>query len=258
MTKLSKIATWNINSLRVRLPQLLTWLGENQPDVIALQETKVQDKDFPQLDLQKAGYQCFYAGEKSYNGVALLSKFPIHDVLIELPGFTDPQRRILAGTVEGVRIINLYVPNGQNLTSEKYQYKLTWMDQLINFLKLELTKYEEIVVLGDFNIAPDHCDVHDPELWQGQVLVSDLERKALSDLMALGFYDAFRLFETATGHFTWWDYRMGAFRRNRGLRIDHILLSAQLKNRTKGCVIDKNPRGWERPSDHAPVLALFG
>ncbi len=253
-----KIATWNVNSLRVRLNHLLDWLGRHRPDVLALQEIKLADDQCPVDALAEAGYQALISGQKGYNGVALLSREPTGGgVVRDLPGFGDPQRRVLGATFNGVRVINLYVPNGQAVGSEKYEYKLAWLERLTAFLEDELEVHPHLVVLGDFNIAPEPRDVYDPEAWAGQVLFSDPEREAFSRLLDLGLADTYRRFDTESGAFTWWDYRMGAFRRNRGVRIDHILASAPLADRCRAVVIDREPRGWERPSDHAPVLAEF-
>lgn len=250
-----KIATWNVNSLKVRLPHLLLWLAENPIDVVCLQETKQQDADFPHAQFTAAGYYSVFSGQKTYNGVAILSRLPISEVQFGIPDFADEQKRVLAATVNGVRIVCVYIPNGQSLDSDKFQYKLKWLTALKAWLKLELATYERLVLLGDFNIAPEDCDVHDPLVWQGNILVSEEERAAFQGLLALGLRDAFRLFEQAEKSFTWWDYRMMSFRRNTGMRIDHILVSAALK--CTQCWIDKAPRKWERPSDHTPVLAQF-
>jgi exodeoxyribonuclease-3 len=250
-----KIATWNVNSLKVRLPHLLDWLAENPIDVVCLQETKQQDADFPQAELTEAGYFSVFSGQKTYNGVAILSRLPISEVQFGIPDFEDEQKRVLAATVNGVRIICVYIPNGQSLDSDKFQYKLKWLAALKTWLKVELAVHEKLVLLGDYNIAPEDRDVHDPVAWQGNILVSEEEREAFQGLIALGLRDAFRLFEQAEKSFTWWDYRMMAFRRNRGMRIDHILLSEALS--CTQCWIDKAPRKLERPSDHTPVLAEF-
>jgi exodeoxyribonuclease-3 len=253
-----KVATWNVNSLRVRLSHLLAWLADEQPDVIALQETKLEDKDFPLDAIQNAGYQAVYSGQKTYNGVALFSRqAPIIDVAILPPYLNDPQKRVLAVTVGPYRIINLYVPNGGSVHSEKYLYKLHWLENLHAYLKEELILHPHLIVLGDFNIAPQDNDVHDPKAWEGQVLVSQPERDALQKLFDLGLKDAFRLLEQGEGHYSWWDYRAAAFRRNLGLRIDHILLSSVLALNCIACYIDKLPRSWERPSDHAPVVVCL-
>ena len=248
-----KIATWNVNSLKVRLPHLLGWLAEQQPDVVCLQETKQQDADFPHAELQAAGYHSVCSGQKTYNGVAILSREPIADVRTGIPDFADEQKRVIAATIADVRIVCVYVPNGQSVDSDKYQYKLNWLAALTAWLKDELAKHPKLALLGDYNIAPEDRDVHDPQAWQGNVLVSEPEREAFKGLAALGLRDAFRLFEQDAKSYSWWDYRMLAFRRNQGLRIDHILISAALQCTV--CVIDKAPRKLERPSDHTPVIA---
>ncbi|MGZ3253528.1 MAG: exodeoxyribonuclease III [Burkholderiaceae bacterium] len=252
-----KLATWNVNSLKVRLPQVLQWLADNPVDVLCLQETKTTDDKFPVEAIESAGYHVAFTGQKTYNGVAIISKHPISDVVKNNPLFEDEQQRIIAATIEGVRIVCAYVPNGQSVDSDKYQYKLKWLMALHKWLKEELKIHPDIAVLGDYNIAPEDRDVHDPVLWQGQVLVSELEREALQRLIDLGFKDAFRLFDQAEKLFSWWDYRQMAFRRNMGLRIDHILLSGPLAARCSACVIDKLPRKWEQPSDHTPVVATI-
>ena len=248
-----KIATWNVNSLKVRLPHLLGWLAEQQPDVVCLQETKQQDTDFPHAELQAAGYHSVCSGQKTYNGVAILSREPIADVQTGIPDFADEQKRVIAGTIADVRIVCVYVPNGQSVDSDKYQYKLNWLAALTAWLKDELAKHPKLALLGDYNIAPEDRDVHDPQAWQGNVLVSEPEREAFKGLVALGLRDAFRLFEQGGKSYSWWDYRMLAFRRNQGMRIDHILISNALQ--CTACMIDKAPRKLERPSDHTPVFA---
>ncbi len=249
-----KLATWNVNSLKVRLPHVLDWLAFYQPDVLCLQETKLEDANFPAAELAASGYQPLFSGQKTYNGVAILSKLPAEEVAVGIPGFADPQKRVLAATIGGVRVINLYVPNGQSVDSDKFQYKLGWLDALMGWLRDELTRYSSLAVLGDFNIAPEERDVHDPKAWEGQVLFSPPEREAFRKLLQLGLSDSFRLFDQPEKSYTWWDYRMNAFRRNMGLRIDHILLSAALAKTCKSCLIDKEARKRERPSDHAPVI----
>ena len=252
-----KIASWNVNSLRVRLPQVLEWLETAQPDLLGLQETKTVDKDFPLEDIHAAGYEVIYSGQKTYNGVAILSKQAGADIITDLPGLDDPQRRMLAATYGDVRFINLYVPNGSEVGSEKYAYKLDWLAKLHDYLANELKQFNKLVIVGDFNIAPEDADVHDPEEWKGSVLVSEPERAALQKLLDLGLVDTFRLFEQEEKVFSWWDYRAAAFRRNRGLRIDLILASKAMQNVCSLSAVDKEPRKLERPSDHAPVIANF-
>ena len=253
------IATWNVNSLKVRLPHVLDWLADKAPDLVALQETKIQDENFPVAELAAAGWQAVYSGQKAYNGVAILSRpgAEPRDVVVDLPGFDDHQRRVLAATYGDLRLVNLYVPNGSEVGSDKYAYKLQWLEHLRRWLAEELAAHPLLAVVGDFNVAPEDRDVHDPEAWAGSVLVSPAERAAFREILALGLHDAFRLFEQGGGHYSWWDYRAAAFRRNRGLRIDHILVSNALRARCRACAIDTAPRGWERPSDHAPVYAVF-
>lgn len=250
-----KIATWNVNSLNVRLPHVLDWLASAQPDVLCLQETKLEDAKFPFDALAAAGYQAVHAGQKTYNGVAILSKHALTDISINLPNYPDAQKRVIAATVNGVRIVCAYMPNGQSLESDKYQYKLAWLSALRDWLKDELTRHPKLALLGDYNIAPEDRDVHDPAAWIGQVLVSAPERAAFKELVGLGLTDAFCLFEAQECIYSWWDYRMAAFRRNLGLRIDHILLSPALAAACEACWIDKAPRKLERPSDHTPVVA---
>jgi exodeoxyribonuclease III len=257
MTRDMKLATWNVNSLKVRLPQVSDWLALHQPDVLCLQETKVDDANFPAPALQGAGYAPLFSGQKTYNGVAILSRTVGHDALAAIPGFEDAQKRVLAATIGDVRVVCLYVPNGQSVGSEKYHYKLAWLAAAREWLSGELANHSRLAVLGDFNIAPGERDVHDPAAWEGNVLVSAPERQAFQELLALGFKDAFRLFDQPEKTFTWWDYRIGAFRRNMGLRIDHILLSGALAAECTACAIDVAPRKAERPSDHAPVCATI-
>lgn len=250
-----KLVTWNVNSLKVRLPQVLEWLASHQPDVLCLQETKLEDVNFPAAEISAAGYQNIFSGQKTYNGVAILSKIPASEIVTAIPGFVDVQKRVLAATIAGVRVINLYIPNGQSVDSDKYQYKLGWLEALTVWLADELARHPKLAVLGDFNIAPDERDVYDPKAWEGQVLFSTPEREAFRRLLALGLKDAFRLFEQPEKIYSWWDYRMNAFRRNQGLRIDHILMSEALAQACVACTIDKEMRRLERPSDHAPVVA---
>ncbi|CAM3040966.1 exodeoxyribonuclease III [Legionella worsleiensis] len=248
-----KLASWNVNSLKVRLEQVLEWLESTQMDVLAMQETKLVDENFPAAAFIDKGYHIEFSGQKTYNGVAVISRQPISEVMTDIPGLDDPQRRILAVTVGDIRIINLYVPNGSELTSDKYQYKLHWLNKVISFIQQQLLLYPKLAVVGDFNIAPEDRDVHDPEEWKGCVLVSPAERKAFQELIESGLHDSFRNFEQEEGSFSWWDYRAAGFRRNRGLRIDHVLLSHELNRLCRQSQIDKEPRKAERPSDHAPV-----
>ncbi|MGH8501263.1 MAG: exodeoxyribonuclease III [Gammaproteobacteria bacterium] len=257
-----KVATWNVNSLRIRLEHVLDWLAANQPHVLALQETKVSDEQFPAQAFADAGYHAVCCGQKAYNGVAMLSRDPLRDVVYDLPGLDDPQRRALAATVSDsqaeLRILNVYVPNGSQVGSEKYAYKLDWLNKVAAHVGHELVSHPHFVMLGDFNIAPADADVHDPELWFEKILCSTPERDALKKFMAHGLVDTFRQFEQVEKSFSWWDYRAGGFRRNLGLRIDIILASPALARACVSCQIDKTPRGLERPSDHAPVVAEFG
>jgi exodeoxyribonuclease-3 len=253
-----KLASWNVNSLKVRLPHLLDWLATQAPDVVCLQETKLEDAKFPLEELESAGYYCARSGQKAYNGVAILSRFPLSDVATGIPVFTDEQKRVIAATCgkggDAVRVICAYVPNGQAVGTEKYDYKLRWLAAFRLWLGAELAKSQWLAVLGDYNIAPADADVHDPKAWEGQVLFSEPERAAFRSLLELGLKDGFRLFPQPERSFTWWDYRMNAFRRRLGLRIDHILLSDALASRCRACMIDAGPRGLERPSDHAPIV----
>jgi len=248
------IATWNVNSLNVRLPHVLDWLSAHAVDVLCLQETKQEDSKFPYQALTDAGYHAVHAGQKTYNGVAIISKHPIQEVSTAIPDFADEQKRVIAATINGVRIICAYIPNGQSLESDKYQYKLGWLKAFTEYLRTELTIHPKLALLGDYNIAPEDRDVHDPKAWEGQVLVSAPERQAFQDFLGLGLTDSFRLFEQAEASFSWWDYRMAGFRRNLGLRIDHILVSNALVANCKASWIDKAPRKLERPSDHTPVI----
>jgi len=252
-----KIATWNVNSLKVRLPQVLQWLTENPIDILCLQETKLTDDKFPVAEIEAAGYRVAFTGQKTYNGVAILSKHPMTDIVKNIPDFEDEQQRVIAATIKGVRIVCAYIPNGQTVGSDKYKYKLKWLDGLHNWLSQECKAHQNLALLGDYNIAPEDRDVHDPVAWEGQVLVSDPERAAFRRLIDLGLTDSFRLFDQPEKIFSWWDYRQMAFRRNMGLRIDHILLSAPLAARCSACTIDKTPRKWEQPSDHTPVIATI-
>jgi exodeoxyribonuclease-3 len=252
-----KLATWNVNSLKVRLPHLLDWLAQAQPDIVCLQELKLEDAKFPRTELEAAGYQCAFSGQKTYNGVAILARAPLLEVSTGIPGFPDEQKRVIAATVGDMRVVGVYCPNGQAVGSEKYDYKLRWFAALKDYLAAELQRHPRIAVAGDFNVAPEDRDVHDPKAWEGLVLVSEPERLAWRALLELGLRDSFRLFEQQEKIYSWWDYRMMGFRRNAGLRIDHVLVSAELAQRCASSTVDKAPRKLERPSDHAPVVAQF-
>jgi len=254
---MTTLATWNVNSIRARLEHLTTWLRESAPAVAALQETKVQDHEFPLADLTDAGYHATFCGQKSYNGVAVLSRAPATVVATAIPGFDDEQRRVLAVEVEGLLLVNLYVPNGASVDSDKYHYKLRWLDALIAWVGELVRGHERLLVVGDFNIAPDDRDVHDPEAWRDKVLCSVPERERLTALFALGLCDVFRRFPQPPETYSWWDYRAGGFRRNEGLRIDLILASAALAPHCTACRVEIAPRRWEKPSDHAPVCVDF-
>ena len=252
-----KIATWNVNSMNVRQPHVFEWLQTHEPDVLVLQEIKQLTEKFPSGELQDIGYYSVASGQKTYNGVAVISKTEPTGTLTDFPDLDDPQRRILAATVDGVRVIDLYVPNGSEVGSEKYQYKLNWLASLTTFLETEMGQHENLVVLGDFNIAPADEDVYDPVKWGDAILCSPLERQALGELLDLGLTDVFRKFDQPEKSFSWWDYRAAGFRRNAGLRIDLILASTSMAARCTASYIDKEPRAWERPSDHTPVIAEF-
>ncbi len=253
-----KIATWNVNSLLARLPHVTRWLEAEQPDVLCVQETKCTDDKFPTLELKAVGYECVFFGQQSYNGVAILSRSEAANVQ---RGFPDDepgsQTRLLAADIAGVRIVNVYIPNGQMVGSEKYQFKLDWIKRLREFFDASYDHSTPVLLCGDFNVAPEERDVHDPRLWQNRILFSEPEKAALQHVKDWGFTDTFRLHTEEGGHYSWWDYRAGGFRRNLGLRIDHIWVSAPLAARSKGTLLDKEPRKWERPSDHAPVVAQF-
>lgn len=252
-----RIASWNVNSLRVRLEQVTDWLAHADPDVLGLQETKLTDENFPLSVFEDLGYQAVFSGQPTYNGVALISRQTPQDVSMELEAFPDSEKRVLAATYGDVRILNLYVPNGRSVDSEKYQYKLEWLRALDSQLRKELRHHKHVVAMGDFNIAPEDRDVHDPTAWEGKVLCSPKEREALATIFSAGYKDTFRLFEQQDKSFSWWDYRAGAFRRNMGLRIDLILASDAMSDRCTAGTIDPEPRKLERPSDHTPVLAEF-
>ena len=261
MPRTRTLATWNVNSLKVRLPHLLDWLATHRVDIVCLQETKLVDEFFPVAALAEAGYAAAFAGQKTYNGVALLTRRETtpeaSDVVVALPGLEDPQKRLIGATVGDIRVVCAYFPNGQSVGSEKYDYKLRWIAALNAWLRSELGQHPRLALAGDFNIAPEDRDVHDPKAWAGQVLFSEPEKQAFRDLIALGFVDSFRLFEQPERSYTWWDYRMLAFRRKMGLRIDHILLSKALAARCTQCSIDVEPRRLEQPSDHAPVIVTL-
>ncbi len=250
-----KLATWNVNSLKVRLPHVLDWLAATQPDVLCLQETKMEDKAFPHAEIEAAGYRAAHNGQKTYNGVAILTRSEMTDVHFDIPDFSDTQKRVIAATIDGTRIVCAYIPNGQAVGSEKYAYKLQWLAALTGWLREEIAQHPQLALLGDYNIAPDDRDVHDPAAWKDQILCSEPERAAFRQLLGLGLADAFRLFDQPEKSFSWWDYRQMGFRLNRGLRIDHVLLAPALAGLCRACRIDKAPRKLERPSDHAPVIA---
>lgn len=248
-----KLASWNVNSLKVRLEQVLNWLDETNTDILALQETKLTDENFPAQIFTKKGFHISFIGQKTYNGVAIISRYPMTDIEMIIPDFEDPQRRFLAATIGELRLINLYVPNGSSVDSDKYPYKLQFLEKIKAYIEAQMQMHSKLAVVGDFNIAPEDIDVHDPVLWQGNVLVSPPERQAFQELLALGLIDSFRHKAKDEIAYSWWDYRQAAFRRNLGLRIDHILLSQHLNDFCKQSQIDKAPRKLERASDHAPV-----
>ena len=252
-----KIVSWNVNSLKVRLEHVLQWCGENSPDVLAIQETKLKDENFPEKEITDAGFHVVYSGQPTYNGVAIISSSPASDVVTDIEGLDDPQRRILAATIDDIRVINLYVVNGKEPGSDKFTYKMNWLSKVTEFIESQMQDYENVVVLGDFNIAPDDRDVHDPIYWKNKILCTDDERQKLNDILDLGFDDSFRLMHDEAGFYSWWDYRMGGFQRNMGLRIDLILTSETMSEMLTSAYIDVEPRKWERPSDHTPVVAEF-
>lgn len=251
-----RIASWNVNSLNVRLPQVIQWLTDNPVDVLALQELKMDQDKFPLSEIENCGYKAVWYGQKTYNGVALLTHqtHNITDVTQGIPGFDDSQRRVISATIQGIRIINVYCVNGESVDSEKFTYKLNWFRQLTQFIKDELTHHKKLVILGDFNIAPADLDVYDPTAWQGKVLCSAPEREAFQALLSLGLHDSLRALKPDTAEYSWWDYRAAMFRRNLGMRIDHILISSPLMKNAVSCNVDKTPRRNERPSDHAPIV----
>jgi exodeoxyribonuclease-3 len=252
-----KIATWNVNSLNVRLPHVIAWCEYAEPDVLALQEIKMTDDKFPADELREIGYEAAWSGQKTYNGVAVLARTELTDPVTDVPGLDDPQRRILAVTVDDVRVINLYVVNGKEVGSDKYDYKLEWLQHVTSYIESQLAEFENVVVLGDFNIAPEDRDIHDPEAWHEKILCSTPEREALQKILGLGLTDTFRMFDQAERSFSWWDYRAAGFRRDLGLRIDLVLASKAMAERCTAASIDKEPRRQERPSDHTPAIAEF-
>ncbi|MBU0455389.1 MAG: exodeoxyribonuclease III [Pseudomonadota bacterium] len=252
-----KIATWNVNSLRIRLSHVLEWLEQNKPDVLALQETKVVDDKFPHADIEALGYHVIFTGQPTFNGVALLSRVSPQEATTEIEGLDAAQRRVVAATLGSTRVINLYVPNGQSVDSDKYQYKLDWLQTMRRYLKNELAQYQQLIVMGDFNIAPADIDVYDPKAWKGHVLVSEPERQALHEIQRLGLSDVFRTKYPDVVGYTWWDYRAAGFRRNLGMRLDLMLASKSLIQCCKHCEVDAAVRALERPSDHALLFAEF-
>ncbi|WP_022950498.1 exodeoxyribonuclease III [Leucothrix mucor] len=252
-----KIASWNVNSLRVRLPHVLDWLASAKPDILVLQETKMTDDQFPEAAIREAGYEVVFNGQKTYNGVAVLSKIPAEDVLFDLPGLEDPQRRIVAARFGDLQVLNLYVVNGSEVGSEKFAYKLDWLEKVTAWVEEKIQQHQKFIILGDFNIAPTDRDVHNPKSWHEKILCSTPERNALKKILDLGFSDSFRLFEQEDELWSWWDYRSGGLENNKGLRIDLVLTSNLLSEQCIASYIDKVPRTWERPSDHAPAVAEF-
>lgn len=249
-----KIATWNVNSIRVRMPHLLEWLQAAQPDVVGLQELKCLNEQLPAAGLEAAGYRFVCNGQKTYNGVAILARNELTETACDMPGFADEQKRVIAATVNGIRIVNAYVVNGQAVGSEKYAYKLRWLEALRGYIREELGRYPRLLLMGDFNIAPSPEDTHDAATWEGNILCSEPERAAFRGLLDCGLTDSYGLFPKPEQHYTWWDYRQAAFRRNMGLRIDHLLLSAPLIPACRSWQVDLAPRRLEKPSDHAPVI----
>ena len=246
-----KIVSWNVNSLNVRLPHVLGYLKEHRPDVLALQETKQTDDKFPKDDIEAAGYHVAFQGQKTYNGVAIISKHPLEDVSFDIPNLDDPQKRVIAATIQGIRIIDIYLPNGQEIGSEKYAYKMKWITELKAYVQEELNQYDKLVLLGDYNIAPADIDIHDPDRWRGKIMCSDEERSHYQDLLDMGLHDSLRELHPDEPMFSWWDYRANAFRRKWGIRIDHLLVTPNLKVIAGG--IHAEERAKERPSDHAPA-----
>ncbi len=251
-----QIATWNVNSLKVRLPQVLQWLASSACDVLALQELKLDNPANEALieEFKASGYHYIYNGQKTYNGVALISKFPLTEVVYDIPGYEDAQKRVITATINGIRVMCAYFVNGEALDSSKFVYKLEWLDALHNYVKNQLQPYPQLVLLGDFNIAPENRDTYDSVLWEGKILCSKEEREKFQQLLELGLVDSFRHFNQEDKQFTWWDYRNFAFSRKQGLRIDHILVTPAVIRQASQCTIDLEPRRWERPSDHTPVV----
>jgi len=257
-----KIASWNVNSLRVRLQHTLDWIEANQPDALCLQELKLPDTDFPSDAFTEIGYQSAFTGQKTYNGVATITKSELKNVVLDLPNFEDEQRRYVAGDLttesgQTLRLINVYVPNGQALDSDKFQYKRAWFAKLQQSIRDNLNQYDNVLLVGDFNITPSDLDVHDPAKWRGKIHCSDIERLMLQKLMSEGLFDTYRKFNRDGDQFSWWDYRTSGYSRNEGLRIDLILASSSMLNNAESCLIDEAPRKLERPSDHTPVVANF-
>lgn len=254
-----KIASWNVNSLKVRLPHVQQWLEKAQPDVLVLQETKTINENFPLNEIHDMGYEVVFAGQKTYNGVAILAKngYLIEDVVTDLPNLDDPQRRILTATINGVRILDLYVVNGSEVGSDKFNYKLDWISKVTSWIEEQAKHHKKFVILGDFNIAPTDRDVHNPKSWHERILCSTPERNALQAIKDIGFVDSFRLFEQEDETYSWWDYRSGGFNKNMGLRIDLVLSSLPMAEQCTASYVDPEPRGWDRPSDHAPVISEY-
>ena len=253
-----KIATWNVNSLNVRLPHVISWLTENQPDVLCLQETKQVNEKFEHDAFSAIGYHSYHNGQKTYNGVAIISKKELNNINFNLPNFEDPQRRIISGILtnnnESIYIVSAYIPNGQAIDSDKFIYKMNWLNKFSEWVEKLTKKYDEIILTGDFNIAPEDSDCHDPDAWIGQNLVSPSERRAFKNILKIGFHDSYRKINPDLKEYSWWDYRMAGFRRNLGMRIDHILVSTKMVPNITHSYIDKKPRKLERPSDHTPVV----
>ncbi len=252
-----KVASWNVNSLNIRLEHVLQWLSDESPDILALQETKTTDDAFPFKAINKAGYEVVFSGQKAYNGVAIIAKSSPENIITDIPGLEDPQRRIIAATIDDVRIINLYVVNGSAPGTEKFSYKMNWLTHVTEFINEQIACYGDVIVLGDFNIAPDDRDVHDPIKWKDKILCTKDERSALNQVLDLGLQDSFRLLHDDAGFYSWWDYRMNGFARNHGLRIDLILCTDEMSEALTASYIDLEPRKWQRPSDHTPVIAEF-